>query len=78
MGPISCCRCGVPGHVEWVDISTFGETGLRALMGRQWCVTPGCVDETGSRTLFAPTPQELRARADEAWMARQRGLVEER
>jgi hypothetical protein len=64
--------------VEWVDIRTLGEVEPRALMGRQWCVTPGCVDETGSRTLFAPTPAELRDRADATWMARQRALVEER
>jgi len=77
--PPACWRCGVPGHVDWVDVTTFADMpGLAWIVGNEWCVTPGCVDETGSRTLFAPSPEQLRDRADQAWMQRQRDLVEDR
>jgi hypothetical protein len=77
--PPSCYRCGVPGHVDWVDVATFADMpGTVWIVGNQWCITSGCVDEHGSRTLFAPTPGELRDREQRAWFARQRGLAEER
>jgi hypothetical protein len=76
--PPTCYRCGVPGHVDWVDIRCVKDREPRFWPGNQWCVTPGCVDEHGSRTLFAPTPAELRDLEQRTWFARQRGLVEER
>jgi hypothetical protein len=75
--PVNCYRCGQPGHVDWIDVSNFAQgPGTTWIAGNEWCLTPGCVDERGSRTLFAPTPADLRARADQTWMRRQRDLME--
>ena len=77
-GSAVCYRCGVPGHVDWVNVQTMSDVEQVWIACNEWCVTPGCVDERGSRTLFAPTPAELRDIEQRAWFARQRGLVEER
>lgn len=75
--PPACYRCGVPGHVDWIDTRTLRDPGPVWLAGNQWCVTPDCVDERGSRTLFAPTPRDLRNLADDAWLRRHRAMTEE-
>jgi hypothetical protein len=77
--PILCYRCGQPGRCGWIDVTSLGEVpGSRVLPGEQYCLTPGCVDEDGSRRLVALTVEELRRRADEAFMARHERLVKER
>ncbi len=77
--PINCYRCGEPGHADWVDITSFGEVpGSRYIAGEQYCLTPGCTDEDGSRRLVALTPEDMRRRADAAFMARHKALVEDR
>ncbi len=78
IGPdIRCYRCGVVGYVEWIDMGTFSDPES-IIRGREWCVTPGCTDEDGSRRLEPLTPEEMRRRADEAWMRSQRALLEDR
>lgn len=74
---INCYRCGQPGYTDWVEVTAYGDREPRWLPGEQYCVTPGCVDETGSRRLTPPSPSELRGRADASWMRRQEGLVNE-
>lgn len=77
--PPTCYRCGKPAHVDWIDVRKLSDPpGPAWTPGNSWCITPGCVDEHGSRTPFEPTPDELRDRADSAWWKRQRALVEDR
>jgi len=77
--PINCYRCGQPGYVNWIDVSTLGEgRGTRYVPGESYCVTPGCADEDGSRRLVALTPQDLQHRADAAFMRRHKTLAEDR
>ena len=76
--PVNCYRCGQPGYTRWIDVSTRDKAEPRYLAGAQYCLTTGCTDVDGSRRLVALTPAELAAKADAAWMARQRRLVGER
>ncbi len=59
-----CDRCGSEVKATWLDLTKFGDQGRRLLCSEAWCPIPGCVDETGSRTPFDPTPADLRRRAE--------------
>lgn len=75
--PINCYRCGKPGHVDWLDASSLGEgRGTSLIPGEQYCLTPDCKDEDGSRRLTPLSPAEMRRRADEAWLAHQEAMTE--
>lgn len=77
--PILCYRCGQPGHVDWVEVTTFGDAEPRYVRGRDaYCLTPGCADEDGSRRLEALTPEQMAAKADDAWFARHKAFVVDR
>ena len=75
--PVNCYRCGQPGFTDWIDITSLGGQTAH-IAGEQYCLTDGCTDEDGSRRLVALTPEDLRRRADAAFMARHKALVEDR
>jgi hypothetical protein len=76
--PVNCYRCGQPGHTDWVDVTRLGDAEPKYVAGEQYCLTEGCTDLDGSRRLVALTPEQLRDRANRAWMGRQERLVSER
>jgi len=76
--PINCYRCGQPGYVNWIDVTTYADPEPRYVLGKSWCVTPGCTDEDGSRRLQPLTVEELRHRADVAFERRHKMLTEDR
>lgn len=74
--PVLCYRCGQPGYTRWIDTKTLSDPGPVWVAGEQYCLTEGCTDLDGSRRLVALTPAQMRDKADAAWMARQRALIE--
>lgn len=49
---LPCPRCGSRPYIEWVDDTQLGDSVPWDLpIGRRWCETPGCVDETGSNAV---------------------------
>jgi hypothetical protein len=78
VGVINCYRCSKPGHVEWCEITAFGDPEPRFVRGESYCTTPGCTDEDGSRRLEPLTPEQMLRRADDMWLASQRALVGDR
>lgn len=75
--PLSCYRCGQPGHAEWIDVASYANPEPVWYPGRQWCTTPGCTDPDGSRRLTPLSPEELRERADRDWIKRHTAIAEE-
>lgn len=74
----TCYRCGRPGFVDWKDVRTVADPGPVWCEGESYCLTPGCADEDGSRRLRPLTPEDLRRRADEAFLWRHKALAEDR
>lgn len=69
--PLRCRRCGEVAHAEWIDITTAWDSTPKQMLGRSWCLTPGCVDWEGSPYVPAPdVPGEL-TYDDRQWLRRQ-------
>jgi hypothetical protein len=76
--PLDCERCGTEADVDWLDVSTFGESGQVLVMGRSACATPGCVNEHGSRAVLPPDdPGRWLTPDDHAWKRRHYRLAAE-
>jgi hypothetical protein len=76
--PVYCYRCRLPGHVDWCDVSAFGDAEPVYIRGESYCTTPGCTDADGSRRLEPLSPAEMMRRGDDLWLAGQLALVRDR
>lgn len=72
---VTCDRCGAECDADQIDVTALGDPERRFVWGYIGCVTTGCADEYGDRSVEPPDEPGQLTREDRKWLRRQRAFL---